>query len=181
MKKILIAIKDAFNRDVYSEVFEKEGFIVLNIDKGENVVDLAKKEKPDIAIIDINLPGIGGFKLLEVLKAEKIPVIIFTQLEKKGDRKKAMELEAKDFIAASEVTPFEVIRRIKIAIGEQKSYRISISKDLHDAKKLIADLGYKSDFKCSDCGSDLLLCLIRDLSRGEKYFILSSYCPKCNK
>jgi len=176
-KKILIAIADSFIRDTYSEVLKNENFTVLNVDETEAAKDLALKEKPDIIIADINL---GGFELLENLKSEKIPIIIFSQLEKKGDRDKAMELEAKDFITATEATPLEVIRRIKIVIGEQKSYRISILKDEHDAKKLITDLGCKN-FKCSECGSDLLLYLIRDLSAGEKHFILSAFCPKCNK
>ncbi len=185
MKKILIAIKDDFMRETYLEVFQKEGFTVLKTDKGKTAKDLAVKEKPDIILADIGLSEIGGFELLKTLKeetsTEKIPVIIFAQFEKKEDRIKAIELEAKDLIAAASVSPAEVVRKVKIALGEQRSYRISILKDLHDARELITDLGYSYDFKCPKCGSDLSLCLIRDLSKGEKYFILSVICPECNK
>ena len=185
MKKILIAINNDFIRETYSEVFKRENFEVLKTKKGKEALVLSKEEKPDIILADIGLSEMGGFELLKTLKekisTEKIPVIIFAQFEKKEDRGKAMELEANDFITAANVSPAEVIRKVKIALGEQKSYRISMLKDLYDAEKLITDLGYSYDFKCPKCGSDLLLCLIRDLSKGEKYFILSVICPKCNK
>jgi len=183
--KVLIAIDNDFIRETYLEVFKTENFEVLETKKGKEALVLSKEEKPDIVLADIGLSEMGGFELLKTLKeetsTEKIPVIIFAQFEKKDDRGKAMELEAKDFIAAASVSPAEVIRKVKIALGEQRSYRISMLKDLHDARELITDLGYSDDFKCPKCGSDLLLCLIRDLSKGEKYFILSVICPECNK
>jgi len=185
MKKILIAIKNDFIRETYSEVFKTENFEVLETKKGKEALALSKEEKPDIILADIGLSEIGGFELLKTLKeetsTEKIPVIIFAQFEKKEDRRKAMKLEAKNFIAAASVSPTEVIRRVKIALGEQKSYRIFPQKNLYDAKELITDLGYTYDFKCPECGNDLVFCLIRDLSKGEKYFILSVICPECNK
>lgn len=185
MKKILIAIKNAFVRETYSEVFKEKDFKVFSAQNGKEALDLVKKEKPDIILADVGLPEIGGFELLETLKkdptTQKIPVIIFAQIGKKLNRTKAMELEAKDFITSAECTPLEVIRRVKIALGEQRSYRISMLKHMHDGKELITDLGHSYDFKCPECGSDLLLYLIRDLSKGEKHFILSVVCPECNK
>jgi DNA-binding response OmpR family regulator len=185
MKKIIIAINNTFIRETYSEIFKKEGFVVSETDEGEVVKNFIKEEKPDIIIADMDLSQIGGIELLKTIKEEfsdvNIPVIIFVQFEKEGDRKKATQAEAKDFITAAECTPLEVVRRVKVALGEQKSYRIHIDKNLHDAPKLILDLGYNSDFKCPKCGSDLLLYLMRDLSRGEKYFILSTFCDKCGK
>jgi len=185
MKKILIAIKNNFTLEIYSEVFKEKDFEVFSARDGKEALDLVKEEKPNIILADVDLSEIGGFELLETLRkdptTQKIPVIIFTQIEKKLNRAKAIELEAKDFITATEDTPLEIIRRVKIALGEQKSYRISILKDLHDSRELITDLGCSDNFKCPKCGSDLLLYLIRDLSKGEKHFILSIVCSKCNK
>ncbi|GAF97491.1 unnamed protein product [marine sediment metagenome] len=185
MRKILIAIDNDFIRETYSEVFKEDNFEVFMVKKGKEAIDLAKKELPDIIIADTELSEMGGLKLIEALKeeasTEKIPVIIFSQIEKQKDRAKAMELEAKDFITAVIVTPIEVVRRVKIALGEQKSYRIFPQKNLYNAKELITDLGYTYDFKCSGCGNDLVFYLIRDLSKGEKYFILSVICPECGK
>ncbi len=185
MRKILIAVNNEFIRETYSEVFKAENFEVFRARDGKEALDLVKKEKPDIIIADIALSEMGGFELLEALKKEsstkKIPVIIFAQFEKKDDRIKAMELEAKDFITAADITPAEAVRRAKIALGEQRSYRISLQKNLQNAKELITDLGYSYDFKCSECGCDLAFHLMRDLTRGEKYFIVSIICPKCDK
>ena len=185
MKKILLAISNDFITTTYSEVFGKEGFTVLKTDKGKDAKDLVIKEKPDIIIADIGLSEMGGFELLKVIKEEastkEIPVIIFAQFEKKQDRMKAMNLEAKDFITSAANTPLEVIRRVKIALGEQKSYRLSVEENTQDAKELIRDIGYNKDLKCSECGSKLVLNLIRDLSIGENHFIVSFICPECNK
>jgi len=185
MKKILIAINNEFIRETYSEVFKEDNFEVFTARKGEEAIDLAKSELPDIIIADIELSKIGGFKLIKILRendsTKKIPVIIFCQIEKEEDRAKAMKLEVKDFITAVVITPIEVVRRVKIALGEQKSYRIFPQKNLYNAKELITDLGYTYDFKCSECGKDLVFYLIRDLSKGEKYFILSVICPECGR
>jgi len=184
MKKILIAIDNDFIREAYSEVFKKEEFTVLETKKGKKALDLAKKEKPDVALLDILLSEIGGFELLEVFKKEnstkKIPVVIFTQLEKRQDRQKAMELEAKDFVTAASISPTEIIRRVKIVLGEQKSYRLKVSKDTNAIKELMKDLDYRPDLSCSKCGANLELCLIRDLSKGRSHFIVSFVCPNCD-
>lgn len=183
MKKILIAIDNDFIRESYFDVFKGKSFETLATKNGKEAFELAKKEKPDIILADVLLFGIGGFELLKKLKKEEstkeIPVIIFAQLEKKQDRLKAMELEAKDFVTAAKVTPSDVIRRVKIALGEQKTYKIGIRKNFHNAKELIVDSGLNYDLKCPVCGSDLVLYLIRDLSRGERCFIVSFICPEC--
>jgi len=185
MKKILIAIDNDFTRETYLGVFREEDFEVFSTKNGKEAVRLAKDELPDVVIADVALSDTGGFKIMEALREEAstklIPVIIFAQVEKKRDRMKAIELEAKDFIIGAMVTPLEAIRRVKITLGEQRSYKIFPAKNLYDAKELITDLGFAYDFKCPECGNDLVFNLIRDLSKGEKYFIISVICPKCNK
>jgi hypothetical protein len=101
-------------------------------------------------------------------------------MEKTEDRKKSIELDAKDFIGAATVTPLEAIRRVQIALGEQKSYRLVIQKNLYNAKEFISDFGLSYDLKCPKCGVDLVLYLIRDLSKGEDYFKISFICPECD-
>lgn len=183
MKKILIAIKNEFIKEAYSEVFQKENFQVFKTGNGKEALGLANKEKPDIILADIALSELDGFGLLEELKknvsTQKIPVIIYAQFERKEDKIKAMELEAKDFITAADVTPSETIRRVKITLGGQKSYRIAIQDNVYNAKELIKDLNQNGNSKCPKCGSALVLYLIRDLSRGENYYKVSLICSKC--
>lgn len=184
MKTILIAIKNDFARDTYFEAFSKEYFNVIKTGSGREALDLIKTEMPDVALIDAELADIDGFAVLSEIRADevtkKIPVIAFVQFAKEEDRAKAIEFEANDFISQAEVTPLEVVRRAKIILGEQKSYRVALRKNLYNAKELIADLGYPYEFKCPKCGSDLVLCMIRDLSKGKNYFIVSVVCPECD-
>jgi len=102
MKKILLAIYDDFTRKIYVELFQKERLEVLETNNGKEALNLAIKEIPDIILVDIFLSEIKGFELVGLLRKEavtqKIPIIIFAQIEKKEDRLKAMELGAKDFI-----------------------------------------------------------------------------------
>jgi len=183
MRKILIAISNDFFRETYSEVFLEKGFQVLKTKSGKEALKLIKEELPDIVLADAALSEMNGFELLESLKKERgyerIPIIIFSQIEKKEERKKAIDLEAKDFITAASTTPLEVVRRVQIALGEQKSYRIAIQKNFYNAKELITDYGLSYDLKCPKCGADLILYLIRDLSKGEDYFKISFACPEC--
>jgi len=180
--KIVVAIKDPLLRRIYKAVFLENGFEVLLAENNQEVLELAKNENPNIILIDALFDD--GFKMVEALKkdlkTQKIPVVIFSQFEREGDKERAMELEAKDFVVGSFLTPRQVVLKMKIHLGEQKTYRIKIDKNLKEIQELARDLGYKS-LNCPFCGSTLEIFLIRDLSRGENYFKLSFICPKCLK
>jgi DNA-binding response OmpR family regulator len=182
MKKIIIAINNDFIRDAYREVFSSEGFDVFEAKEDLAVLNLAAEEKPELIILDAAIQKGGGAELLRELKknekSSSIPVIIFAQFERKEDRIKAMELGAKDYITATDVTPKEALLKVKIAVGEQKSYRVEV-KDISQAGELLKDLGKQEDFKCPKCQSQLILYMIRDLSKGQNYFKVSFMCPKC--
>jgi PleD family two-component response regulator len=182
-KKILIAIKNDFYQKVYSQIFQEEGFEVLKTDNGNEAFYLAKKEIPDLILADVSLSEIGGFELMRLLKEEattkRIPVMIFAQIESMEDKSQAMELEARDFIVGISVPSPEVVLRAKIILGEQKTYRIPIPKDLIEGKELAKDLGYSPTLTCPRCNSPLVLFLMRDLSKGKNYFKVSFICPRC--
>jgi len=184
MKKIIIAIDDDFIRESYTSAFLANNFEVLKTKSGKESLEWAETEMPDVIIADTVLSGINGFKLLESLRHDpatnKIPVIIFSKFESKIERERAMELEAVNFFVAAGITPDEVVRKVKIILGEQKSYRLSIYKNSYDAGKMITDFGYPYNLKCKECGSDLVLFLIRDLDKGENYFKASFICPNCD-
>ncbi len=186
-KKILIAIKNEFIKNTYLEVLTKAGFLVKELeglDLEKDVLDKMEKEKIDLLLLDAEL---GGLDILNSLRSSEIgknnlpKIVIFSQIYKEEYKNQAIELEAKDYVAATNITPAELVRRVKILLGEQRSYLISINKTSYDAKDLIVDLGYDYNFKCPVCGSDMVLYLIRDLSKGEKNFIVSAICPVCKK
>jgi len=183
MRKIILGINNDFLRETFYQVFVEKDFEVLKTKSGKEVQEWMRSENPDVVLADIQLPEKNGFDILKENKEEKsgerMPIVIFSDVERKNERTKAIELEAKDFIVAATTTPEEVVRRVKIILGEQKSYRIAINKKLYNAKEIISDFGYDYDLKCPNCGSDLILNLIRDLSRGEDCFKVSFICSGC--
>jgi len=182
--KILIAIGDEFTRSVYASVFQAEKFEVLEAKDGKEALNLAKNESPDIILANVFLPEMGGFDLIGALRqtaeTQRIPIMIFSQVEREKDKHRALDLGIKDFIVGVLTSPQEVVLRARMHLGEQKIYQISVPKDSKSAKELVQDLGYDSELVCPRCGSELRLSLIRDLTKGKNYFKVSFFCPKCD-
>ena len=90
--KILLIEDDPFLLSMYSTKFEIEKFNVVVADDGEKGLALANKEAPDIILLDILMPKMNGFEVLENLKAVKktkdIPVILLTNLNQKDEIEK---------------------------------------------------------------------------------------------
>jgi CheY-like chemotaxis protein len=189
MKKILIALgkqvlrKEAFKRESYLEHFREKGFKVLFAKDGWEALEIIRKKMPDLIIADIHLPKIGGLELMKLLrrdeKTKRIPVMIYSELGLEREREKALDLMALDFISGVKDSPSRVVAKVRSYFGEQRSYLILLQPDLEEAKRLAQDLGYRKKLTCISCKSPLSLQLLRDLSAGEKHFIVSFVCPKC--
>lgn len=117
MKKILVVEDDKFLANAYKAGFEGEGFEVVLAYDGEEALSLAEQMRPDIIILDILIPKMDGFAVLQQLKASKdlehIPVIIASNLGQQQDIDKGMELGAKDFIVKSESSVTQILNKIK--------------------------------------------------------------------
>jgi DNA-binding response OmpR family regulator len=122
--KILLVEDDTFLLDMYSTKFELEGFAVLTAEDGKKGLELAKKENPDIILLDILMPKMDGFAVLDELKknpgTEKIPVILLTNLGQKDDVKKGFEKGAVGYLIKAHFMPSEVVDKIKKILKENK-------------------------------------------------------------
>lgn len=96
-----------------------EGFEVTTSDNGEVGVSLLEKEKFDLVITDLILPGVDGFGVLEMIQTKKlnVPVIVMTNLNQEEDKKRAHDLGAIDFFVKSNSTLSEIVEGIKKKIG----------------------------------------------------------------
>ncbi len=116
-KQILVVEDDAMISSMYKTKFEADGFEVLTADNGAAGLELAKKEKPDIIMLDIILPQLDGFSVLEAIKKEKaikdIPVIMLTNLGTDEDKKKGQKMGALDYLVKASLTPGQVSAKIK--------------------------------------------------------------------
>ncbi|MDP4009058.1 MAG: response regulator [bacterium] len=121
MAKILIVEDDKFLRELITQKLGKEGYDLVEGVDGEEGVSQAKKESPDLILLDLILPGIDGFEALTQIKADektsKIPVIILSNLGQKDDIERGLKLGAQDYLIKAHFTPGEIVGKIKSILG----------------------------------------------------------------
>jgi DNA-binding response OmpR family regulator len=119
--KILLVEDDPFLLSMYSTKFEIEKFQVILADDGEKGLELAGSGKPDIILLDIMLPKMNGFEVLQKLKGDKktanIPVILLTNLNQKNEVERGLSLGAEDYLIKAHFMPSEVVTKIKNILG----------------------------------------------------------------
>ncbi|MGC9069706.1 MAG: response regulator [Elusimicrobiales bacterium] len=121
MKKILVVDDEEMIVKVLTLRLSNDGYKVFSALDGNEGLDIAIKEKPDLAIIDIGLPKIEGTTLCEILKNDRrtadIKVIILTGKKLVGDMEKAFEKGADAYVSK----PYEyslLLSKIKKLIGK---------------------------------------------------------------
>lgn len=117
MAKILIVEDDRFLSELITQKIGAEGYEVSLAMDGEQALVKAKEEKPHLILLDLILPTMDGFAVLQQLKAspetQNIPVIILSNLGQKEDVERGMQLGAIDFMIKANFTPNEIIAKIK--------------------------------------------------------------------
>jgi DNA-binding response OmpR family regulator len=102
---------------------KKEGFRTITCNNGEDAIDLTKKEKPDIILLDLMLPGIDGLEVCKTLKKEEktssISIVMLTAKVQESDKIVGLELGADDYITKP-FSPRELIARIKAILRRVK-------------------------------------------------------------
>ncbi len=102
MKRILVVEDNETNMYLISFILKKNNHEVIEARNGEEGVKLAIKEKPDLIIMDIQLPGIDGIeatkRIKESEKAGEIPIIAFTSYAMTGDREKTLNAGCTGYI-----------------------------------------------------------------------------------
>jgi two-component system cell cycle response regulator DivK len=101
MPKILLVEDNEMNRDMLSRRLERRGYEVVIAVDGQQGVDMARVEKPDLVLMDMSLPVLDGWEATRRLKAEAdtrgVPIIALTAHAMAGDREKAMEAGCDDY------------------------------------------------------------------------------------
>jgi len=123
MTKILLVEDNEMNRDMLSRRLIRRGFQVVFAMDGQQGVDLARSERPDIILMDMSLPVIDGWEATRRVKADdvtrSVPVIGLTAHAMAGDREKAIEAGCDDY----DTKPVELDRligKIERLIGAAK-------------------------------------------------------------
>ncbi len=117
MAKILIVEDEAFLQKALAEFLESEKFETIGALDGEKGLEMAKKEKPDLIILDIILPKKDGYEVLAELKQDEetknIPVILLTNLESPEDIQRAFEKGASTYLVKSDYKLEDIARKVK--------------------------------------------------------------------
>lgn len=121
--RVLLVEDDVFLASIYQKKFEMEGYKISVAEDGEKGLADAKKKKPDIILLDILLPKLDGFAVLEQLKADastkNIPVVLLTNLGQKDDVEKGLEAGAADYLIKAHFKPSEIIDKVKQVLGKE--------------------------------------------------------------
>lgn len=116
-KKVLIVEDNELNMKLFHDLLEANGYATVQTSEGHSVLDIARAEKPDLILMDIQLPEVSGLEVTSWLKADDelkhIPVIAVTAFAMKGDEEKIREGGCEDYIAKpiSVVYFLEVVKR----------------------------------------------------------------------
>lgn len=117
MQKVIIAEDDPALSDIYKKKFSDSGFEVFSAEDGGKALAVADKEKVDIVLADLLMPNMDGYELTRQLRSGRyspnIKIVVISNLGKKEELNRVMQLGANGFIAKSEYTPTELVEEVK--------------------------------------------------------------------
>lgn len=116
-KKVLVVEDDTLLKDMLGQQLVKDGWEVMHATEGAQALNLAETEQPSVILLDLLLPGMSGFEILESLKGKDttkgIPVVILSNLGQQEDIDKGLKMGAADFMIKSNFTLDEVSAKVK--------------------------------------------------------------------
>ena len=117
MAKLLLVEDDVSLREIYAARLQAEGYEVVAASDGEEALAMAVKEKPDLVMLDIMMPKISGFDVLDILRStpetKHAKIIMMTALSQQSDRDRGEKLGADEYLIKSQVTLEDVVNTIK--------------------------------------------------------------------
>ncbi|MDD5567214.1 MAG: response regulator [Patescibacteria group bacterium] len=123
-KRILLIEDDSFLSGMYIAKLTIENFEVLLASDGQEGIELAKKSKPDLILLDLLLPKVDGYTVLKTIKKNRalatIPVILLTNLTQKENIEKAMKYQIEDYLIKAHFMPSEVIEKVKRILRQRR-------------------------------------------------------------
>jgi two-component system cell cycle response regulator DivK len=91
-KTILIVEDNELNMKLFNDLLQAHGYTTLQVKDGRSVVEITRQNRPDLILMDIQLPEISGLEITKMLKADddlrSIPVVAVTAFAMKGDEQK---------------------------------------------------------------------------------------------
>lgn len=120
-KKILLVEDDDALASVYQTRLEAEAFNIRRVPNGEDALAAALEYKPDLILLDVMMPKVSGFDVLDILRntpeTANLKIIMLTALSQDSDRERAQSLGVDDYLVKSQVVIADVVDKIKAHLG----------------------------------------------------------------
>lgn len=114
-KVVLIAEDEVILSKMYKFNIEQAGFDVVMAANGQEAIDAMDKQRPDVLVLDLLMPKVDGFGVLEHMKSKKymFPIIVLSNLSQDFDMNKCKELGVSDYFVKSEMDLNNLIEKMK--------------------------------------------------------------------
>jgi DNA-binding response OmpR family regulator len=136
--KILIADDDRDLLGLIAFTLTQAGYLVVKASDGPAAIHAFKGESPDLAVLDINMPGASGFQVCEAIRSQsRIPIMMLTVRGEEEDLVKALDLGADDYLTKP-FSPRTLLARIKALLrraGIESAAPVSVGRLLLDAEE----------------------------------------------
>ena len=190
--KILIVEDEPAFRTFYRDMLDMAGYQVLEAEDGEAGWALVQSAKPDMILLDLIMPKLGGLEVLKKVRGndetKDIPVMIMSALGRSEDVKKGMELGANEYLQKGLFSSRQVLAKIRATFEEAQqnselaAYKLALKEARTNSKRLKAYTGMTELFICPDCKGEVILALIPDLTKPEKHWFSAYFvCSKCDR
>jgi DNA-binding response OmpR family regulator len=125
MAKILLVEDDPLIVKIYTTRLTADGYQVFSAENGEAGLEVASKEIPDLIVLDIMMPRIDGYGVLEKIRAnprlKHIPILVYSNLAVEGEITRAKNMGANEFIVKADLSPTEMVNKIKSYVDRTDS------------------------------------------------------------
>ena len=136
--KILIADDDRDLLGLIAFTLTQAGYLVVKASDGPSAIHAFKGESPDLAVLDINMPGASGFQVCEAIRSQsRIPIMMLTVRGEEEDLIKALDLGADDYLTKP-FSPRTLLARIKALLrraGIESAAPVSVGRLSLDAEE----------------------------------------------
>jgi DNA-binding response OmpR family regulator len=116
-KRILLVEDDDALANVYLMRLKEESFDVRRAENGEDALAAALNFKPDLVLLDVMMPKVNGFDVLDILRntpeTANLKIIMLTALSQESDKERAESLGVDDYLVKSQVVIADVVERIR--------------------------------------------------------------------
>jgi DNA-binding response OmpR family regulator len=123
MKKIIVADDDRLLRRATETTLRRLGYAVTTASDGEEALRLIRSERPDIIVLDMIMPKIQGFDILQSLRQDTvtsaIPVIVLSSLGQERDKQEALNLGAAAYFDKARLSITELVKEIESLLKER--------------------------------------------------------------